>query len=59
MATSRSAAGTPISVNIATSMAISSASMLGSARPNTSAPTWWNWRRRPRWARSCRNIGPR
>jgi hypothetical protein len=34
-----------------------SASASGSAEPMTSSPTWWNWRSRPFWGRSARNIG--
>jgi hypothetical protein len=51
--------GMPISTRMLTSIAIISASPVGSATPNTSAPSWWNCRSRPRCARSWRNMGPR
>jgi hypothetical protein len=57
--TSRLLAGSPNRSSIITIIPIISASSDGSAAPNTSAPIWWNWRRRPRCARSCRNIAPR
>ena len=33
-----------------------SASAAGSGAPSHSMPTWWNWRKRPFWGRSPRNI---